>query len=123
MRVSDRQSLVETAVHILVQDKGPSGPFQKKDKKLRKYRLSGTNRERERSENDLNKGDHTVIMPHLRVPDLRITADPIIAEDNASECENSPCVPQSSMQKLVAVSGSPTLIQPTMVRNCTEKQL
>ena len=35
----------------------------------------------EKSENDLNKGDHTVIMPQLRVTELRIAADPIIAED------------------------------------------
>ena len=30
-----------------------------------------------KSENDLNEGDHTVIMPQLRVTDLRIAAKPM----------------------------------------------
>src|ERR1700730_12651020 len=52
----------------------------------------------------------------------RTTSRTWAREDNASECEDSPCVPRSSMQKLITVSGSPTLIQPAIVRNCTEKQ-
>src|ERR1039457_4716462 len=40
MRVSDRQSLIETAVHILAHGNGLSGPLREQEKKLRPRRLS-----------------------------------------------------------------------------------
>src|ERR1700682_4378699 len=40
MRVSDRQSLIETPVHILAHSNGLSGPLREKEEKLRPRRLS-----------------------------------------------------------------------------------
>src|ERR1700680_4141566 len=40
MRVSDRQSLIETPVHMLAHGDGLSGPLREKEKKLRPRRLS-----------------------------------------------------------------------------------
>src|ERR1700680_3386868 len=40
MRVSDRQSFIETPVHVLAHGNGLSGPLREKDKKLRPRRLS-----------------------------------------------------------------------------------